>query len=626
MQKNQISPAIFQTFLESAANAADKGQAQYLTPQAWAEALSRPLPMFRPVIVDLHCGAGSLLAGVARGSTHALLGCDIDPGDPGGTGDPPVNEGYQPERSGVKFVNADVNRLYPLMVAAQFEADLFVLNPPWDLHQYRDPAAGLAASGLSTVRDAFAAHDGRCGPDTIDSTVAALCLALDRCSRCGEGFLIGNESTLQRLILEPGAPHHALADHVWSHLVIKGNICQSSPSTSTFCTGVLYFARDHDGGPPAPGGTLYIAPVIDGLEQCREVGDALKWKRHELRNGAEIRNTLKTENSVNRWQAVTGEWERVTRKDRPQWNLFLRSDGKIGTELSLFDEASERVTKEEAATLYELKDKYPMQLVMQRAHRLHLEKAAFGTIWRVDPQLQAAIRKAVEEYHQARAPLYPLDPIKRLGYLDEQEEITCVKDVMIGHRTVYRTDHGYKLRSATIAVKRSGQKLNTEGLYDDVEWDGQELAFFITDEYGSEQVFMEARLREENVRLSLLRPGERPGEQDERRLEKTAIDFTLQELVEHFMIPDVPDVARVNPEGYQRNLKLLEQIESLCGMTSMLNPLRDRPDEVRIAMAQLARCPRTYSPGGPGDGPMRMLRCIMEPGHPGSCQFTESFP
>jgi len=42
------------------------------------------------------------------------------------------------------------------------------------------------------------------------------------------------------------------------------------------------------------------------------------------------------------------------------------------------------------------------------------------------------------------------------------------------------------------------------------------------------------------------------------------IDFTLQQLVEHFIIPDVPDVARVNPDGYQHNLKLLEEIESLC--------------------------------------------------------------
>ena len=110
----------------------------------------------------------------------------------------------------------------------------------------------------------------------------------------------------------------------------------------------------------------------------------------------------------------------------------------------------------------------------------------------------------------------------------------------------------------------NGQKMNLTGEMDDVEWDGQELAFFITDDLGSERVFMEGRLRAKNVRISILRPGEKPGRQDEDNIETCIIDFTLQQLVAHFVIPDVPDVARVNPDGYQANLTLLEEIESLC--------------------------------------------------------------
>jgi hypothetical protein len=78
-----------------------------------------------------------------------------------------------------------------------------------------------------------------------------------------------------------------------------------------------------------------------------------------------------------------------------------------------------------------------------------------------------------------------------------------------------------------------------------------------------ERVFMEARLRANNVRVSILKPGEKPGRQNEDRLEPCQIDFTLHQLVEHFVIPDVPDVARVNPDGYQRNLQLLKEIEEL---------------------------------------------------------------
>jgi len=48
-------------------------------------------------------------------------------------------------------------------------------------------------------------------------------IALDLCTPSGEGLLIGNNATLQRLLFDPGAPHGAAAAHVWAHLVIPGN-------------------------------------------------------------------------------------------------------------------------------------------------------------------------------------------------------------------------------------------------------------------------------------------------------------------------------------------------------------------------------------------------------------------
>ncbi len=75
---------------------------------------------------------------------------------------------------------------------------------------------------------------------------------------------------------------------------------------------------------------------------------------------------------------------------------------------------------------------------------------------------------------------------------------------------------------------------------------------------------MEGRLRSESVRVSILKPDEKPGQQDEDNIEICPIDFTLQELVGHFIIPEVPDVATVNPEGYRRNINLLKEIEEIC--------------------------------------------------------------
>ena len=41
------------------------------------------------------------------------------------------------------------------------------------------------------------------------------------------------------------------------------------------------------------------------------------------------------------------------------------------------------------------------------------------------------------------------------------------------------------------------------------------------------------------------------------------VDFTLQELVAHFLIPEVPDVATCQPEQYARNLNALSELEAL---------------------------------------------------------------
>src|ERR1039458_4237910 len=144
-QKSNINPVIYQQFLESASNAAEKGQAQWETPVEWAEVLSLPLPRFRPVIVDLNCGSGRLLDGASRASTNHRLGCDIDPGAPG-----QINE----------RIAGDVCKLFPLLKAVRWEGDAFCLNPPWDLHWYRAALKGLLEYDLPTVRAAMAPSDG----------------------------------------------------------------------------------------------------------------------------------------------------------------------------------------------------------------------------------------------------------------------------------------------------------------------------------------------------------------------------------------------------------------------------------------------------------------------------------
>jgi len=299
MNKSSVAASAVQTLFDSAANAANKGQAQWFTPVEWARVLSLPLNDYRPVITDLTCGNGQLLAGASQKSV--LLGCEIEPL-------------HQNEH----FVTGDITRFYSLLCSVNWKCDSFVLNPPWDLHWYREPLSKLADSECPAVREAFAAHDGRTSRDTIDSTVATLCMALDRSSSFGEGLLIGNESTLQRPLFSPQAPHRALVTHIWAHLIIPGNICKAGD----FQTGVIYFARGHDSGPQA---THRLA--AGSLELAAETLTEWKRRRYTLREGPEAASYLKTNDTETLWQAAREEQIRADGLSHsPLFNIWLDTD------------------------------------------------------------------------------------------------------------------------------------------------------------------------------------------------------------------------------------------------------------------------------------------------------------
>ena len=556
-QRTRINPAIFQQHLESASNAGQKGQAQWHTPAAWAAALAGALPVYRPVIVDFNCGIGSFLRNAAGKSTNYLLGSDIE-GLPGG--------GEESMLTG-DFVQADITKFYPLLHAVKWTADLFVLNPPWDLHWYRSNLALLAKSDCLAVQSAFAAHDGRTTKDTIDSTMATLCLALDRSSPVGEGVLVANDASLERLIFAPNAPHRALAAHVWARASFPGNICdqrdagpnfsKGGHSGTEFKTGVIWWARSHTGGSRG---------IIYG--QADQVAAQLFKQRPSFRKGAEIKpwDGLHTTDTAELWRAAKEEWSSMTATNATasRWNIYLDADGSLKTNLSLFETSAGKVKKSEADRLFQLNGRLPMQLVVQRTERRALEEAVFGrdgkpSPWKVAPVVIAAVQDAIAEYNAVRAPLAPLSKIQRLGYLDEQEEVKCVKELRVAGR-IYLAGQSYPLRTETLRVNRSGEKMNNEGSLDEVEYDSSELALWVGEPGGraqapgGEALVMEARLKNDpNTRLSIQEEGA-----------PSPITFTLQQFVEHFAIPEVPDVAELNPAGFQHHLELLGQIEQIA--------------------------------------------------------------
>jgi hypothetical protein len=539
MQKSSINPNILQEMLTSGTNAASKGQAQFFTPVKWARTLCLPLAEWRLDAVDLTAGNCQLLSGVQ--ADHAY-GCDIDP--------------IVSLPSACHTVTADLTLFQSLLHEAKFKADLFVLNPPWDIYWHRDRLKWLAHSPCTAVADAFAAHDGRTGRDTIDSTVATMMLALAFMSDLGEAMLIANEATLQRLIFAGGAPHRQLQNHIWAHVIIDGNICSTkSDPASDFKTGVIYFCRAPQSGRIA---TYSTKPGLDPFVDTQEICRHLAASRDQFRYGPESAEYNHTLSTARHWHAAAEEWRKrtdIAADQRPDWNIWM-AGGFIRTNLSLFEQCTERVDVAECKRLLDLNGRQPMSLVIQRNDRKALEAATTGGLWRVSPEVNQAVAMAIMEYDANRAPLKSLNAIQRLGYLDELDEIECKKDL----RPHFSAGRKYPIRTLTVQVCRNGQKMNNEGFKDAVEWTGSELCIYIKSPLEGDQCFMEERLRSEAVNISLPDLSDEPNPTGPNAVR---IDYTLQQIADHFIIPEVLDVAALHPDGYNRNLDLLRQIEEI---------------------------------------------------------------
>jgi len=206
-----------------------------------------------------------------------------------------------------------------------------------------------------------------------------------------------------------------------------------------------------------------------------------------------------------------------------------------------------------------------MELVLQRASRDELLRVAEKVGWRVQSELIAAVKQAVNDYHAERAPLYPLPEIQRLGYLDEEDHITCKADLLNKNgRLIFKAGQQYSLRTQTVSITRKVSRPNAfTGEDEELEYSGQELALFIRDSQENEHCFMDARLRDDpNTKI----PNVKQVKENENR--EDAVDFTLQELCVHFVIPEVPDVATANPRGYEAYLDKLTELENLTQLVA----------------------------------------------------------
>jgi predicted RNA methylase len=538
--KGQDIPSeIIQEVFESASNASQGGLSQYQTPPEFAKLCCIPLPDYRVNVTDLNAAAGNLLFAASNQYTEHLLAADIDPCRAA------KHEGV----ISLSRITGDLTKLFPLMQEVGFKSDFMVLNPPWTLSWHKERLAALGESELPAVKNAFHHSDPKLGKDLIDSTVATLAIALEHLSYRGEGYLIANDSTLERLIFGLDAPYRSLAMHVWARLRIQGN-----PMTGTkdcnfdhagdFVTAVIYFAKSHIDGPQ------YSSQPAKGLLAFDQEVQMMKGLRLQKRHGVSISSQYQAvTDAALLWEAIKEEWA-VRQGKKSAWNVFLAEDGTIRTQLSVFDDSSKKTDKAAAERLFELNGQRPMQLVVQAAQRRLLVETVNGSMWKVEPSLPQVVAEAVRAYHSVRAPLNPLSPVQALGYLDEENSIKCKHTMTVGGQHLFISGKSYPLRTQTVLVERLRTKPSFTFGEEEFLMNGQELATYIKTEQGEEKLFMDARHTEKGVKVAL------------DAWKSTQIDFTLQDVVKHFDIPIVSDIAEIAPEDCQKYVEELAKIQA----------------------------------------------------------------
>jgi len=505
MRRLQLPTEALQEAIDAAPNAIAKGVQQFLTPPDLAEALTAHLSFAylpEPHIADLFgAGQGSLLSRFFTHPTARTFAIELDP-----LCSPPTHH----------LMRGDCTQIVPLLIETKAKFDLLLANPPFSLT--------WNVEGKGT-----------------NSTLATFRWMLDLLTGRGWGMLLCNAASL--------APLKEKYPQLYTHIhttVLLPNFFPNTGRWQEMTLAAIYFSPQFTGYPS----TIDLTH----LEANTTTIEFLKYRLAKVNHTASgVTNT--SHDAVPRWRAVTQEMQdrqMARRAGHHAYNIVLRQDGHISTYLTPFERFTTKLDPSLVADLHSLHNRHLRNLVISRSERSALEAAVHGQIWRVDPALPTALSTAIGEYNALRAPLRPLNAIQRLGYLDEHNEILCIKPF-------HGCRPGHRYRVTTQIVE--GRRIDRRPRYD-------KKPKLPTDPPLKEEVFVSGMMLEitvhtpETPRLFVQHIA-LSQEKDPLKL------HSLLDLVEHFAIPEVPDVETAHADRF---MEMQQRLFSLCPATTPPTP------------------------------------------------------
>ena len=350
-------------------------------------------------------------------------------------------------------------------------------------------------------------------------------------------MMICNNATCERLI-----ETHPLFSHVWLKLVMPNFFTET---VSDMKIAVLYFHTER-----APGSrNLYPVQKFE-LENAHPstIQGVMKKFVYSIRN--RLFNGVATSQTKEAFRAVRDEYQRLHDekvKAQDSWNIRINRRGVLDCYLTPFQEISGTIDRDIVEELQKLQGRSVMELVIMRDTREVLSRAVNGDVWRVHPHVPLAVAAAIKSYESQRSPLIPLSPIQSLGYIDEKERIECKRDFLD-----FKKGEFYPVTTETVPIliketraKPTYMRLDRDDTEEAVECRGQDLLVRIGSGIHSKREkwtgFSQYPLADQSDCEELLR---------------------LPDILENFHIPDVQDVASLDPDSYKEMIAKIEYLEA----------------------------------------------------------------
>ena len=261
-------------------------------------------------------------------------------------------------------------------------------------------------------------------------------------------------------------------------------------------------------------------------------------------------------NPSKRVKAAAGGCRDHPKSTRPEFNLWMDSRGRIRTCLSGINEVPRGISKALVRHLHELNGRRPVELVLTKTDRLALLHAVRDVGWKVDPDLIKSVDAAVTEYHRSRTPFIKPTLAMRVAWAEEEESL-----IAADNWGEFKAGEAYRLTSETFEGRNIEARPHPEYGEEEVMVSGQELMICINDSKGHLHGFTQYALDRDSIHANY--DSDRDGDDDETRqsLKRIHQFHSLRDLMVHFNMPDVPDIAEVSPDLYQHYIKKLKALE-----------------------------------------------------------------